>query len=157
MEAARLATAGDLPELASLCRAALAEMAPARGGHVYTRREARPEPVEASLEVALGSDDHRVLTGTLDEVVLGYAVARVEQLRDGEGLGVIEDLYVDPEGRGVGLGEVLMDGLLEWFTERQVAGVDATALPGDRETKNFFETAGFSARLLVMHHRMAPS
>lgn len=154
MEEARLATEADLDAVATLARAALAEMAPVRGGHVFTSREGRAEPVDESLRMALAGPDHRVLAGTLDGTVLGYAVARVETLRTGEGLGVIEDLYVDPEARGVGLGEAMMDGLLRWFTERGVAGVDAMALPGDRSTKNFFETAGFSARLLVMHHRM---
>ena len=154
MEEARLATEADLDAVATLARAALAEMAPVRGGHVFTSREGRAEPVDESLRVALAGPDHRVLAGTLDGTVLGYAVARVEALRTGEGLGVIEDLYVDPEARGVGLGEAMMDALLQWFTERGVAGVDAMALPGDRSTKNFFETAGFSARLLVMHHRM---
>ncbi len=32
-------------------------------------------------------------------------------------------------------------------------GVDAVALPGDRNTKNFFESFGLKARLLVVHHR----
>lgn len=154
MEEARLATEDDLDAVATLARAALAEMAPVRGGHVFTSREGRAEPVDESLRMALAGPDHCVLAGTLDGTVLGYAVARVEALRTGEGLGVIEDLYVDPEARGVGLGEAMMDALLQWFTERKVAGVDAMALPGDRSTKNFFETAGFSARLLVMHHRM---
>ena len=154
MEAVRLATEDDVAALAELCRAALAEMEPARGGHIYVRRESRAEPIEVGLSAAVDARDHHVLAGTLDDVVLGYAVGRVEQLRGGEGLGVIEDLYVDPEGRGVGLGEALIEALLQWFEERRVAGVDAVALPGDRATKNFFETAGFSARLLVMHHRM---
>ena len=47
-----------------------------------------------------------------------------------------------------------MDQLLEWFRGRGCNGVDATALPGNRATKNFFEMSGFTARLLVMHHRM---
>ena len=34
-------------------------------------------------------------------------------------------------------------------------GIDATALPGNRATKNFFEAHGFTARLLVMHHALA--
>ena len=154
MEHVRPATAGDVPRLAELCRAALAEMAPARGGAVYTVREGRAEPVDESLAAALAADDHVVLAGTLDDVVLGYAVGRVEVVRSGDRLGVIEDLYVEEPARGVGLGEVLMDELLRWFTAAAVVGVDAMALPGDRQTKNFFETAGFSARLLVMHHRM---
>ena len=31
-------------------------------------------------------------------------------------------------------------------------GVDVRALPGHRAAKNFFETHGFTARALVMHH-----
>ena len=35
---------------------------------------------------------------------------------------------------------------------RGASAVDAFALPGHRAAKNFFETAGFTARALVMHH-----
>jgi len=87
---------------------------------------------------------------------VGFASARIEQLRDGTTLGVIGDLYVEPDARGVGVGEALMDALLVWASERGCQGVDATALPGDRATKNFFEGSGFTARLLVMHHRVQP-
>ena len=45
--------------------------------------------------------------------------------------------------------------LLEWCRDQGCRGVDALALPGMRATKNFFEESGFSARLIVMHHRMA--
>ena len=32
--------------------------------------------------------------------------------------------------------------------------MDAMALPGHRSAKNFFEESGFTARKLVMHHRL---
>ena len=35
--------------------------------------------------------------------------------------------------------------------ERGCRWVDGTALPGDRGAKNFYESAGFKARLLTMH------
>jgi hypothetical protein len=47
-----------------------------------------------------------------------------------------------------------MGELLAWFSARGCLGVDSTALPGARETKNFFEESGFTARLLVMHRRL---
>lgn len=154
MEAARPATSSDLPRLAELCREALAELAPTRGGAVFVAREARAEPVEATLAAALDDAAQVVVVGTLDDVVVGYAAATTDALRDGAVLGVIGDLFVEDPARGVGVGEALMDQLLHWFRQRGCRGVDAFALPGNRATKNFFEESGFTARLLVMHHRM---
>ena len=153
MEGVRPATEADVERLAALCRQAQAELAPARGGAVFVAREARAEPVDAGLLAALADPSQRVWAGTIDDAVIAYAVARLEVLRTGATLGVIEDIYVEPEARGVAVGEGLMGVVLEWFTAEGCLGVDAYALPGDRATKNFFEGSGFSARLLVMHHR----
>jgi GNAT superfamily N-acetyltransferase len=154
MEAARPATAADVPRLAELARAAIAELAPMRGGEVWRVREARTEPIEAGLEALLGDPDCRLLAGTLDGVAVGYAVARIEQLGDGSRLGVVDDIFVEEGARGVGLGEAMIDDLVAWCTERGCFGMDAMALPGHRLTKNFFEEAGFTARKLVMHHSL---
>ncbi len=145
-----------MPRLAALCRQALSELrAVDRGGPVYVAREGRAEPVDESLGQAVADPECTVVVGTVDDVVVGYATGRVECLRDGTRLGVIDDLYVEPEARAVGVGEAMMDDLLPWFRARSCKGVDSTALPGLRATKNFFEESGFSARLIVMHHRMA--
>lgn len=155
MEAARPATPSDLPHLVALATDALAELAPLRGGAVFVHREGRAVPVEETLHRDLESPDAIVIAGTIDDTVVGYATGRTEALRDGSVLGVIDDLYVDEGARSVGVGEAMMGELLAWFRERGCAGVDATALPGNRATKNFFEESGFTARLLVMHHRLA--
>ena len=155
MESARPATASDVPRVAHLCRQALAELASQeRGGRVFVAREARGEPVEETLAAAIVDPAHIVVVGKVDDVVVGYGVGHTEALRDGTVLGVIEEIYVEPEARAVGVGEAVMALLLEWFRASGCSGVDSTALPGLRETKNFFEESGFSARLLVMHHRM---
>ncbi|MDQ3107338.1 MAG: GNAT family N-acetyltransferase [Actinomycetota bacterium] len=155
MEAARPATASDLPRLAELARAALDELAPTRGGAVFVAREGRADPVADTLAVDLADPEAIVLAGTIDETVIGYATGRTEVLRDGSRLGTIHDLYVEEGARSVGVGEALMGELLIWFRAHGCAGVDTTALPGNRATKNFFEESGFTARLLVMHHRLA--
>lgn len=157
MEAARPATPADVPRIAELCRMALAELgARERGGDMFVTREARPEPVEESLAAAVDDPALLVLAGTYDGVIVGYATGRVEALRDGRCLGLIDELFVEELARAVGIGEAMMDQLLAWFRGRGCAGVDSTALPGARETKNFFEESGFTARLLVMHHRLEP-
>ena len=140
-----------MPILAALARAALASMVDQRGGELFTRREARAEPIEDDLLAALDDPDRLLLAGTFADVAFGYALARRERLRDGALLAVVEDLVVDPEARGVGIGEALMDALLAWAHEQGCFGIDAMALPGDRETKNFFESFGLKARALVVH------
>jgi GNAT superfamily N-acetyltransferase len=154
VEAARPATRDDVPRLAELNRLALTELAEFRGGVLFATREARAEPFEDSLAAAIDDPSRCVLAGTIDDVPVGYAVAATEALRDGTRLGAISDIFVEPEARGVGVGEALMTALLAWFDAAGCFGVDAAALPGDRTTKNFFEASGFTARLLVMHHRM---
>jgi len=154
VEGARPATPSDLAHLAELSTRALAELAPTRGGAVFVHREGRAAPVEETLERDLADPEAVVLAGTIDDVVVGYATGRTEVLRDGSVLGIIGDLYVDEGARSVGVGEAMMNELLAWFRSRNCAGVDATALPGNRATKNFFEESGFTARLLVMHHRL---
>ena len=140
--------------MAELCRAALAELGPERGGPLFIAREARREPVDVSLKAALDDPDHHLVVGTFDDVAIGYLAGRIEDLADGRRLGVIEDVYVEPGARAVGVGEAMMDQALAWFEAGRCFGVDAIALPGMRETKNFFETFGFTARMLVVHHRL---
>ena len=152
-EGCRPAVAADLPRLAALNRAVIAELVPMRGGAIWKAREARPEPLEEGLLLLLDQPDVRVLVATIDGTVVGYAVARLEFLADGSVLGVIDDIFVEEGARQVGLGELMIGDLMTWCEERRCVGMDAMALPGHRATKNFFEESGFTARQLVMHHR----
>ena len=154
MEAARRARTDDLPRLVALAEAARAELGVMRGGPMWLATDARPDPLEDGLRADLDHPECLVLAGTIDEVVVGYAVARVETLGDGRRLGVVTDLFVEEEARGIGLGEALMDDVLAWCGEQGCAGVDARALPGHRAAKNFFERSGFTARQLVMHRSL---
>ena len=155
-EACRTAAAADIPRIAELARAVIEELAPTRGGAVWRAREARAEPIEEGLERLLDDPDARMVVGTLDGVIVGYAVVRLEYLADGSVLGVIDDIFVEEEARQVGLGELMIDDLMTWCEERKCVGMDAMALPGHRATKNFFEESGFTARQLVMHHHFGP-
>ena len=89
--------------------------------------------------------------GLYDDVIVGFAACSLASLEDGRRLTVLDELFVEPDARSVGVGEALVDTVTAWATERGSVGIDATALPGDRSSKNFYETMGFTARLLVMH------
>jgi ribosomal protein S18 acetylase RimI-like enzyme len=154
VEAVRPATADDIAVLAELAAAAIEELRPTKGGSVFTRREARQPPFDESFRADLAADDRLVLVGTIDDVVVGYAVVRIESLHDGVPLAVIIDLFVEREARAIGVGELLADEIVQWATARGCAGIDSIVLPGNRETKNFFETFGFTARAIVVHRNL---
>jgi ribosomal protein S18 acetylase RimI-like enzyme len=151
MISARQARLDDLPRLAALARLGSEELRPTRGGAVWGIREARPEPVEPSLVEAIDDPGMLVVVGEIGGTVVGYCVTRVEELQDRSRLAVIDDIYVHPEARSVSVGEAMVDLIVRWSTERGCLGIDGLALPGNRDTKNFFETFGFKARAIIVH------
>jgi GNAT superfamily N-acetyltransferase len=153
-EASRPASEADLARLAELAEAAVTELRGGRGGEVWARHAARRAPFEPELRAQLADPAHHVLAGTVDDIVMGYGVVRVDVLTDGGRLGVVTDLYTDPGVRELGVGEVMMDALIEWCREQGCFGVDSLALPGDRHTKNFFESFGLVARAIVVHRSL---
>lgn len=142
--AVRPATREDEPRLAELAKAAIEEQADGRGGSVWSRREARYEPPGESKR----------FVGTIDGTPMGYVAVGAETLSDGELLGVVTAIYVEPGAREVAVGEALLDAAIAWCRERGCLGIDAHALPGNRETKNFFESFGLTARLIVVHKQL---
>ena len=153
-EASRPATDTDLPRLAELAEVAVAELRGGRGGEVWARQAARRAPFEPQLRAQLADPAHHVLVGTVDDLVMGYAVVRIDVLPDGGRLGVVTDLYTEAGARELGVGEVMMDALVAWCGEQGCFGVDSLALPGDRHTKNFFESFGLVARAIVVHRSL---
>jgi GNAT superfamily N-acetyltransferase len=154
---ARLAQPADAERCAQLCREALSALQERRGGALFARREtgllAKALLRPGGLSLVVSDSRRRVVVGAVDDVIVGLAVGRVDPVGEAS-LGVVDALYVDPAHRGGGVGHALLDTLMEWFGESGCRSVDATALPGDRETKSFFEAAGFKARLVTMHRSL---
>ncbi|MDG2111408.1 MAG: GNAT family N-acetyltransferase [Actinomycetota bacterium] len=153
-EGCRTAQVADLDTIAQLAGEAVDEQRDARGGPMWSRRETQPPPYRMSLEGAFYDPDQEIWVGTIDETIVGYAVCRLEVLRTGELLAVVTDLFVVEGAREVAIGETMMDAIVSWCEERECVGIDSLALPGNRQTKNFFETFGFKARLLTMHRSL---
>ena len=151
---ARPATEADIAILCALAEAGIAELAPLRGGDIWSRLEARTAPFEADFAAAVADPDRLVLVGTIDQIVVGYAAADEVELHDGEHLCDLTDIFVLSEARGVGVGEELLKLAIDWCGSRGIVGIDSTTLPGDRATKNFFETFGLVARSLTVHRRL---
>jgi len=146
VEAARPASAADRERIAELRAQFFDELHAYRGGDLWVRERMS----------AARADESSTFVGTLDDAVVGYGIVEVAELRDGGRLGTVTELFVEPEGREVGVGETLVGVVLEWCREHGCEGVDATALPGHRAAKNFFEEQGFVARSLTMHRGLSP-
>lgn len=131
-----------------------------RGGRVLLGLNQRERPLAASFAdqledlrqfvvVALRTEDQSTEDG--EDGVVGFGSCRTLTLPDDEKVGSIEDLYVVPSARRCGAGRAMAELLVQWCSAEGCTGVDASALPGSRAVKSFFEEEGFKARLLVMH------
>ncbi len=151
METARPATLDDVAAIEHVATMVRAEQVDARGGSLFQAREAGPWPLGDRVRTLIADDDSVAVVGCYDDVVFGYGLAVIERLADGRLLGRLDDLAVEPEARSSGIGEAMMNLVLEELRAAGCSGVDSRALPGDRQTKNFFESFGLKARLLVVH------
>jgi GNAT superfamily N-acetyltransferase len=97
----------------------------------------------------------RVWLGGMYDADLGYLVAAAVPIASGAKVGVIEGVYVERDARGCGIGERMLGLAIDWFRSERCVGVEATALPGERATKNFFEEHGLKARLLTVYRSLS--
>jgi GNAT superfamily N-acetyltransferase len=148
---ARPATPDDAETLRGLREQAFADLGPARGGVMYLERHAAELP---ELHADWSNAARRVWLGGLEDVELGYLVGAAVRTASGAMVGVIEGIYVDRDARACGIGERMLSIALEWFRSQGCVGVEATALPGERATKNFFEEHGLKARLLTVYRSL---
>lgn len=143
----------DAEPLARIRSHHLASIADARGGALLTETDQAHNGDDHRGHFAriLASSDHHLVVGTLDGYPFGYGVLSVVSLGAGRLLGTIEELVVEADAREVSLGEAIMKELVDHAGARGCFGIDSRALPGDRQTKNFFESFGLKARMLVVH------
>ena len=153
---ARWAERDDLDILVALAAEAIEELTPHRGGAIWSQLDARTEPLVDGFRSTLASEQDAVIVGAIDHTVVGYAALTLRRLHDATWLGDLTDLYVMPGARGVGVGEEMMELAVNWCREKDCVGIDSVALPGDRATKNFFETFGLVARSLRVHRSLPP-
>ena len=145
----RAATDADVAFIVETSAAAAAVLRDGRGANLMLERE-MPAPDATTVATWMHDGASVVLVGALDDAPVGVGAARVDVLTGGTRLAVITMLWVDEAARGVGVGEALLNALIDWARTQQCNSIDAYALPGERVTKNFFEAAGMKARLLTV-------
>lgn len=116
--------------------------------------EAASEPLEDHLLELIADPEAFVVVGIWEGAVVGYGWARWIVRQDSSPIARIDELFVTPKARSVGVGESLFGALMMWAREQGLVAVDAFVLPGHREAKNFFETFKMTAHGLIVHTRL---
>ena len=66
----------------------------------------------------------------------------------------IEFVFVESACREIGIGDALVLACLHELTQRNVAWVQSSALPGDRAMKNLFERHGLVAQTIIVGKKL---
>src|SRR5262245_6885043 len=149
MRPARGADAGELQLLEDEARAGLDG---ARGGARWLEEHppigSRWADVVATRSVFVA--EIRDVDG-LDQppAVVGYLVLDV----DGE-IARIDQVFVTPGARELGFGDTMIEAATDTARAAGATYLEGEALPGDRETKNLFERARITARLITVSRRL---
>ena len=130
-------TAADEPAVCELAEIARESIREARGGARWTETHPLPDWTNPDLSV---------LVADLDGVVVGYLVGR---LRSGDVL-MVDEVFVLEEARELGFGDALVEEIQQIGRRKGARRMEAEALPGDRDTKNLWERAGITARLITV-------
>ena len=144
--AVREATSADAVVLADLYEIGRQGIENERGAEIDSLLHERTGDLVTAFSDDLRDQDVRIFVGLVDSVLVGYVVVRLVEPREGTTLAIVNDLFVLPGARGVGVGRALLDVVVEVSRAAGSIGLSARALPGDRATKNFFESFGLVAR-----------
>lgn len=138
--------AGPLRVLEAEARAALVE---ARGGRRWL--EEHPEIGDRWPEVIA---TRVVFVAVLDvdgsgPLDVGFLVLDI----DGD-VAHIDQVYVTADARELGFGDALVEAAVAEARAAGASVIEGHALPGDRDTKNLYERAGITARLITVSRRL---
>ena len=150
-ESVRVAELSDREVLRSLAAEARVELSNKRGGDVVERLDPQRADSRAEIVSAVEDPAATLLLGDIDGTPVGYGLMNLRTVVDGSLHATVEEIFVLPEARSVGVGEAIIETLLADASERGAAAIQSMALPGDRATKNFFESQGMVARSILVH------
>jgi GNAT superfamily N-acetyltransferase len=80
---------------------------------------------------------------------VGYCMTTL----DGEGVGEVESLYLEPEYRKFGLGDALMERALTWLTDRGAKKTILGVAWGNEEVLGFYARYGFYPRTIILEQK----
>ena len=149
----RRATPADLPMIGRLGALLIEEHYDFDRQRFLAARPGTPAGYASFISTQLEDSDKAVLVADDNRSVVGYAYAAVEgydymALRGPAG--VLHDIVVDPLHRGRGVGRLLLDAALEFFTSRGVPRVVLWTAERNEAAQRLFASMGFRRTMIEM-------
>ena len=152
MPTVRQALVQDVDILEELLQIAKKEIIDARGGELYLLTEIRKD--FSTLSIDLENPKYCHIVGVYEDAVVGWGFATEEEIPNGTTIGKVRELFVQPEVRGIGVGEIILSTLIDWAKKQKCDAIEGTALPGDRDFKGIFERFEIKTRMLTVYKKL---
>jgi len=107
--------------------------------------ESNPAPTKEQLESIVASDSSCILLAKVDGVIVGSLTLVIFHIPTGI-RAWIEDVVVDTDARGKGVGEVLNKFALDEAKRQGALTVDLTSRPSREAANRLYQKIGFKAR-----------
>ena len=107
--------------------------------------KSNPAPTKKQLESIVASDSSHVLVAKVDGVIVGSLTLVIFHIPTGI-RAWIEDVVVDADARGKGVGEALNLFAIEESRKRGAVTVDLTSRPSREAANRLYQRLGFKAR-----------
>ncbi len=125
-----------------------------RGGEVLLEISPNSEDIHKAFSAFLESENHVLIVGLFEDVIVGYGHLEFSMTNSNKKMASLKEIFVLKDARSVGVGECMMNLITDTAVKNTSCGIDSFALPGDRETKNFFESQGMVARLINVYRSL---
>lgn len=114
----------------------------------------KPDPISYyDIGALIEAEDAEVAVAELDGKLIGSGYAKRKASRHyltPSEHAFIGFLYVDPDHRGKGVNQLVLDHLFDWAKDNDLPEVHLTVYPDNASAVRAYEKAGFDAYLLEM-------
>ena len=141
----RPASAADLPAVLEIWKEMIEYHAPFDS--LFVLAEDAEETFQKYLVNQLENDDTIVIVGVEGDEVIGFTMASVgayPPVFAKTQHGSISDMAVRSEHRRKGCGQIMLDGLYQWFRNRGIDRVELRAVRRNEAAYSFWKKQGFS-------------
>ena len=133
----RTAAVSDLPDLVRLTRAFYDEDG-------FT---ASDDDIRSRFQDLLAAGDARVVVASHDDALCGFALTTIRLILESGPVAEIQDLFVDPDRRGEGIGNALIEDAASWARAQSASLLEVVVAPNGRDVGrliSYYTSRGFT-------------